>query len=74
MLKVLFFDVLEGAKKIGVPQTANTILLAAFLALGCLEIGIEDLIEGIKKYLKPKIVDVNLKAVQIGVELSQCTT
>jgi indolepyruvate ferredoxin oxidoreductase beta subunit len=71
--KSYFFDVLEGAKKIGVPQTANTILLAAFLALGCLEIGIEDLIEGIKKYLKPKIVDVNLKAVQIGVELSQCT-
>lgn len=71
--KAYFWDVVKGAKELGVPQTANTILLAAFLSLGFISLDIEDLKEGIKNYLKPKIVEINLKAVKLGVELAKCT-
>ncbi|MDQ7031624.1 MAG: indolepyruvate oxidoreductase subunit beta [Desulfonauticus sp.] len=61
--KSYFFPVLEKALQLGIPQVANIMLLAAFLALDVVEISLKDLKEGVKKYLSPKIVDINLKAI-----------
>ncbi|WP_456324511.1 indolepyruvate oxidoreductase subunit beta [Desulfonauticus submarinus] len=71
--KSYFLPVLEEAEKLGVPQVANTILLAAFLALNKIEITVNDLEKGIKKYLKPKIVEVNLQAIEVAKKLIPCT-
>ena len=49
----------------GSAQSANTVLLAALFASDVLPVGVEALTAGIRKHLPPKIVDVNLKAVEL---------
>ncbi len=56
------------AEKAGNRQSANTALMGAACALGLLPFGPEALERSIKKYLKPKIVDCNLKALALGAE------
>ncbi len=59
---------IELAKKAGTTKCANMVLLGAFCAANVSPFTIEDLQNGIKKYLPPKIHEINLKAVQLGKE------
>ncbi|MFP4167554.1 MAG: indolepyruvate oxidoreductase subunit beta [Desulfonatronovibrionaceae bacterium] len=56
------------ARETGVMQTANMVLMGALFASGLLPLGLENLRSGIKKHLKPKIVDVNLQAIELGAQ------
>jgi len=67
--KSYFLSVLKEAEGLGVVQVANVMLLASFLALDKLPLGLDELRQGIKKYFKPKLVEINLKAVEVGKKL-----
>ncbi len=49
-------------------QAGNTVLLGALCAANMLPFGVDALEAGIKKYLAPKIVDANIKALQLGMK------
>ncbi len=49
-------------------QAGNTVLLGALCAANMLPFGVDALEAGIKKYLAPKIVDANIKALQLGIK------
>ncbi len=49
-------------------QAGNTVLLGAVCAANMLPFGVDALEAGIKKYLAPKIVDANIKALQLGMK------
>ncbi len=49
-------------------QAGNTVLLGALCAANMLPFGVEAIEAGIRKYLAPKIVDANIKALQLGVK------
>ncbi len=49
-------------------QAGNTVLLGALCAADMLPFGIEALEAGIRKYLAPKIVDANIRALQLGMK------
>jgi indolepyruvate ferredoxin oxidoreductase beta subunit len=66
--KAYFLPCLQLASKTSVPQTANMVLLGALFASGLLPFDLDALAKGIKKHLKPKIVDVNLKAIELGAD------
>ncbi len=53
--------------QVGSVQSGNTALLAAATATGLLPFGPEVLKQVIEKYMPPKIVEKNLKAVDLGV-------
>ncbi|MFN2266651.1 MAG: indolepyruvate oxidoreductase subunit beta [Desulfonatronovibrio sp.] len=63
-----FIPCIKLAKETGIAQTANTVLMGAFFSMGILPFGLDILLESIKKRLKPKLVDVNLKAAQLGAD------
>jgi Pyruvate:ferredoxin oxidoreductase and related 2-oxoacid:ferredoxin oxidoreductases, gamma subunit len=69
--KSCFLPILSIGKEVGAVQSANSALLAAFFASGLLPMGVEALERGINRYLPPKVVDVNLKAVARAVEMAQ---
>lgn len=54
--------------KAGAVQAGNIALLGAFLAVGGLPFGPEALEATIRKTMKPKLVDMNLKAMELGIE------
>ncbi len=49
-------------------QAGNTVLLGALCAANMLPFGADAIEAGIRKYLAPKIVDANIKALQLGVK------
>ncbi len=49
-------------------QSGNTVLLGAVCAAKLLPFGVEAIEAGIRKYLPPKIVDSNLKALELGLK------
>ena len=53
----------------GSAQSGNTALLGAVCASGLLPFGIDALRTAIKKFLPPKLVDVNLAALENGVQI-----
>lgn len=55
-------------RKAGAEQSGNTALLGALCATGLLPFGPEALRDAVKKYLPPKVVAVNLCALDLGVE------
>ncbi|MGE4504983.1 MAG: indolepyruvate oxidoreductase subunit beta [Desulfovibrionaceae bacterium] len=55
----------------GALQAGNIALLGAVAASGVLPFGPEAVAEAIKTYMKPKIAEINLKALQLGVEAAQ---
>lgn len=59
---------IELAKKAGTTKCANTVLLGAFCATNLSPFTVEDLENGIKKYLSPKIQQINLTAAMLGKE------
>jgi len=50
----------------GSVQSGNMALLGGACASGLLPFGIEALLDGIAKHMKPSLVDVNLKAAEMG--------
>jgi indolepyruvate ferredoxin oxidoreductase beta subunit len=51
----------------GSVQSGNSALLGALCAVGVLPFGPDALRAAVKKYMAPKLVDVNLKALELGV-------
>jgi indolepyruvate ferredoxin oxidoreductase beta subunit len=64
--KAFFLPCLSLAKQAGTPQAANIVLLGALCSLDLIPIGLKELQTGIRAHLKPKIVDINLRAVELG--------
>ena len=64
-----FLPILTIGKEAGAVQSANSALLAALFSSDFLPLGVDALERGIQKYLPPKVVDVNLKAVARAVEV-----
>ncbi len=54
------------AEQAGAAQSANTVLLGAACALGALPFGMAALERSVKKYLKPALAEINLKALELG--------
>ncbi|OEU70482.1 MAG: indolepyruvate ferredoxin oxidoreductase [Desulfovibrio sp. S3730MH75] len=52
----------------GAVQSGNVALLGALCATGLIPLKPEELAETIKSVMKPKIADINLKALQLGVD------
>lgn len=62
-----FLPCLSLGRQAGVVQSANFVLLAAACASGALPLNVDQLRRGIERHLRPKLVPVNLKAVDLGV-------
>lgn len=54
------------ALQAGSAQSANMVLLAALCATNALPFGINELTTAARKHLKPKLVDLNLRAIELG--------
>ena len=52
----------------GSAQCANTVLLGALCATGLIPLGPDDLKKAISRYLPPRLVDMNMKAADLGAE------
>lgn len=66
--KAWFLPCRELGLKAGSVQAGNVSLMAAMCATGLAPFGPDALKEGIRKFMAPKLVDMNLKAVDLGVE------
>jgi indolepyruvate ferredoxin oxidoreductase beta subunit len=66
--KTVFLPCMSIGMEAGSPLAANTVLMAALFASGGLPYGPKALEQGIRTYMKPKIVDLNLKAMELGVQ------
>ncbi|MFW6004874.1 MAG: indolepyruvate oxidoreductase subunit beta [Desulfonatronovibrionaceae bacterium] len=64
----IFIPCIQLARKTGVVQTANTVLMGAFFSMGILPFDLDILLESIKKRLKPKLVEANLEAARMGAD------
>lgn len=64
--KAWFLPLQNLGREAGAVQSGNTALLGALCAAGLLPFGVEALREGIRKYLPPKVVEVNLRAAELG--------
>ncbi len=66
--KSWFLPCRELGLKAGSSQSGNTALLGAACAVGVLPFDVEALEAAVRKFLPAKLVDVNLKALALGVE------
>lgn len=66
--KALFMPCLSLGIKAGAVQCGNVSLLAALCATGTLAVTPDDLADTVKARLKPKLIDMNLRAIELGVE------
>lgn len=66
--KYWFLPLVDLGHKSGAMQSGNTAMLGALCASGLLPFGPEALRESVRKYMPPKVVDVNLRALEFGVE------
>lgn len=65
--KSWFLPIQTMGREAGAVQSGNTAMLGALCAAGILPFGPEALREAIRKYLPPKVVQVNLQALELGV-------
>lgn len=63
-----FLPALSLGRKAGAVQSANMVLLGALCSLELVPFGLDELAETIKANLKPKLVDMNLTAIELGAE------
>lgn len=63
-----FLPIMSMGREAGAPQSGNSALLGALCATGLLPFGPDALRDAVRKYLPPKIVDVNLRALDLGAE------
>ena len=66
--KAWFLPLQSLGREAGAAQSGNTALLGALCASGVLPFGAEALRQGVRAYLPPKVVDVNLRALELGVK------
>lgn len=66
--KSWFLPILSLGREAGAVQSGNTALLGALCATGLLPFGPDALRKAIKKHLPPKVVEANLRALDLGVE------
>ncbi len=64
-----FFPCRSMGIELGSAPSGNNVLLGALCASGLLPFGFEALEAGIRAFLPPKVVDVNLKAAARGREI-----
>ncbi len=55
----------------GAAQSGNLALLGALCASSALPFGVEALEQAVRSWMKPKLVDINLKAVALGVQAAE---
>ena len=63
-----FLPIQSIGREAGAVQSGNTAMLGALCATGLMPFGPDALAEAVRKYLPPKVVDVNLRALELGVE------
>lgn len=66
--RALFLPCLTLGEKAGAVQCGNLALLGALCATGAVPVTVDDLADTVKARLKPKLVDMNLRAVEYGVQ------
>lgn len=66
--KAYYLPCLSLGLEAGAVQSGNIALLGALCATGCIPLKPEQLAETIKSVMKPKIADINLKALELGVK------
>lgn len=71
--RVFMLPCISLAEQAGTAKAANTVLLGAAAACGALPFTVEALARSIEKYLNPKLVAVNLKALALGVAAAQAS-
>ncbi|NCC24185.1 MAG: indolepyruvate ferredoxin oxidoreductase [Deltaproteobacteria bacterium] len=64
--KTLFLPCRSLGIEAGSPLAANTVLMAALFGSGALPFGLDALERGIGMYMKPKIVDLNIRAMRLA--------
>jgi indolepyruvate ferredoxin oxidoreductase beta subunit len=64
--RAFFLPCRKIGQEAGAVQSGNMALLGAACASGLLPFGLEALLDGIKNNLKPTLVDVNLRAAEMG--------
>ncbi|MFW6325081.1 MAG: indolepyruvate oxidoreductase subunit beta [Desulfovibrionales bacterium] len=63
-----FIPCMTLGTRAGAVQSGNMVLLAALCASEELPFGLDALRDGVRKFLKPKLVDMNLRAIELGAE------
>lgn len=63
-----FLPIQSLGREAGAVQSGNIALLGALCAAALVPFGPDALREAVKRYLPPKVVDVNLRALDLGVE------
>ena len=66
--RVVIVPCISLAEQAGTAKAANMVLIAAAAACGALPFGVDALVRSVEKYLKPKIVPLNLKALELGAQ------
>ncbi|MDR0339265.1 MAG: indolepyruvate oxidoreductase subunit beta [Desulfovibrio sp.] len=65
--KAWFLPLQEMGRQAGAVQSGNTALLGALCASGLLPFGPQALREGVRRFLPSKVLEVNLRALELGV-------
>jgi len=71
--RVVMIPCISLAEQAGTAKAANTVLLGAAAACGALPFDVAALARSIEKYLKPKIVPLNLKALALGADAAKAS-
>ncbi|MGE4296559.1 MAG: indolepyruvate oxidoreductase subunit beta [Desulfovibrionaceae bacterium] len=66
--KAVFLPIRKLGEQAGAMQSGNLAMLAALCSLGGVPFGPQALVDAVKAFMKPSLVDINLKAVALGVE------
>lgn len=66
--RTVFLPCLQLARQAGSAKAANTVLLAAACAAADMGFGLDDLKNTVSRSLKPHLVDMNMKAIDLGAQ------
>lgn len=69
--KAWYLPLAKIGREAGALQSGNTAMLAALCASGVLPVGLDALRESVRKYMPPKVVEVNLRALELGAEAAR---
>lgn len=64
--KAWYLPLVSLGHQAGAVQSGNTAMLAALCASGVMPVGLDALRESVRKYMPPKVLDVNLRALEAG--------
>ncbi len=64
--KVIAYDAATAAKEAGTPKALNVVLLGTLIATDLVPVSVERMKQTIKEKVKPKFIEANLKALDIG--------